>query len=151
MDIWISSCKKPVKCSHCEELIETGEPTVFGKLWLKHTEEGGEARRWVKNLRWHAQRKRDGQCCWLVAGLDYLAKNPPVDRRGGKSLMLPKDIREERLRILRTRARLVAKLRELMLAPLNQKDTDQIIAIGSRIEEMKERIQNFGGPPKTWE
>ncbi|KKN54544.1 hypothetical protein LCGC14_0591360 [marine sediment metagenome] len=123
---------------------------VFGKLWLRHTESGGEARRWVMSFRWHAERARDGQCCWLVAGLENLAAHPPVETRGRKRLILPKEKLEERLKILRQRARAAAKLRELMLAP-GQRDIDEVIRIGSRLEEMKERISELGGVPRSWD
>jgi len=124
---------------------------VCGKLWQKYTEEGGEPRRWVKNFRWHAQRKRDSQCCWLSQALENTSQHPVTETRGRKSLMLPKEVKEGRLRILRQRARAVARLKELMEAPLNQRDVDEIIKIGSRIEEMKENISQLGGVPKSWE
>ena len=124
---------------------------VCGKLWQKCTEKGTEPRRWVKNFRWHAKRKRDGQCCWLAQALENLAQHPVLETRGRKSLVLPKPVMQERLKILRQRARTVAKLKELMLAPLNQRDVDEIIKIGSRIEIMKEKISKLGGVPKSWE
>ena len=122
---------------------------VFGRLWRKHTESGGEARRWVMNFRWHAKRAKDGQCCWLAAGLEYAANNPPVETRGRKKLVMPKEQLEERLKILRQRARAAEKLKELMLAP-GQRDIDEVIKIGSRIEEMREKIALLGGVPKSW-
>jgi len=124
---------------------------ICGKLWQKSTEEGGEPRRWVKNFRWHAKRKKDNQCCWLSQALENLLQQSMTETRGRKSLHLPKDMAEERLRILRQRARAVSKLKELMLAPLRKRDVDEIIRIGSRIEEMKEKISQLGGVPKSWE
>jgi len=139
MDIYITTCRKTVPaCSHCGEAIELGEPMVCGKLWQKFTEEGGEPRRWVKNFRWHAQRKRDSQCCWLSQALENLSMHPVIETRGRKKLLLPKETMEKRLKVLRQRARAVAKLKELMLAPLRQRDVDEIIKIGSMLEEMKE-------------
>ena len=152
MDIYLTACRKTIPaCSYCGETIELSEPMVCGKLWQKYTEEGAEPRRWVKNFRWHAQRKRDGQCCWLAQALENLAKHPVLETRGRKRLILSKPVMQERLKILRQRARSVAKLNELMLAPLNQRDVDEIIKIGSRIEGMKERIDKLGGIPKSWE
>jgi len=124
---------------------------VCGKLWQKYTEEGGEPRRWVKNFRWHGKRKRDGQCCWLVQALENLSLHPVVERRGRKTLILPKVVKEERLKILRQRARAVARLKELMLDTPNQQDVDEIVRIGSKVEEMKERIEKLGGVPRSWE
>ena len=71
-----------------------------------------------------------------------LSQCPVVETRGRKSLLLPKVEAEKRLKILRQRARAVAKLKELMLATLDQRDVDEIIKIGSRIEEMKEQIRS---------
>jgi len=151
MDIYLTICRKTVPaCSYCNEPIELSEPMVCGRLWQKHTEEGGEPRRWVKNFRWHAQRKKDGQCCWLSQALENVSQHPITETRGRKSLTLPKETAEERLKILRQRARAVAKLKELMLAPLRKIDVDEVIRIGSRIEEMKERISLLGGVPKSW-
>ena len=150
MDIYLTTCRKTVpSCSYCGETIELSEPMVCGKLWQKYTEEGGEPRRWVKNFRWHAKRKRDSQCCWLAQALENLSLHPVVETRGRKSLILPKGVKEERLKILRQRARAVAKLKELMLDP-DARDVDEIIRIGSRIEEMKEKIVDLGGLPRSW-
>jgi len=152
MDIYLTICRKTIPaCSYCLEAIEISEPMVCGRLWQKRTEEGGEPRRWVKNFRWHAQRKKDNQCCWLSQALENLSQHPVLETRGRKGITLPKLVKEERLKILRQRARAVAKLKELMLAPLRKRDVDEIIKIGSRIEEMKERISQLGGVPKSWE
>ncbi len=152
MDIYLTTCRKTVpSCSYCGETIELSEPMVCGKLWQKYTEEGGEPRRWVKNFRWHGRRKRDSQCCWLEQALENLSLHPVVETRGRKSLILPKEVKEERLKILRQRARAVSALHELMLAPLDKQDVDKVIRIGARIEEMKEKILPLGGVPKSWE
>jgi len=152
MDIHITTCRKTIPaCSYCSETIELGEPMVCGKLWQRYVEKGAEPRRWVRNFRWHAKRKRDSQCCWLAQALENLSQYPVIETRGRKRLILPKQVKEDRLKILRQRARAVAKLNELMLAPLDQQDVDKIIKIGSRIEEMKEKISQLGGVPKSWE
>ena len=116
-------------------------------MWQKSD---GSTRRWVKNFRWHAKRKQDGQCCWLVASLEFADKNIHTETRGRKPLVLPKEVKAERLKILRNRARLVMRLRELMLAPLDSQDVNEIIKIGSKIGLMKERIAELGGVPSSW-
>jgi len=171
MDIWLTICRKTVpKCSYCKEPIKLGEVMIAGRLWLTSKKEG-EIRKWVKNFRWHAQRKIypdymrtigavgpvdpiGEECCWLVAGLDYLSTHPQEETRGRKQLQLPKKQKDERLKILRQRARLVQKLKELMVIPLAEQsevDTAKMIKIGSQIEELKEQISLLGGVPSSWE
>jgi len=153
MDIWLAVCRKRVKCSHCKEVIQLGEVMVVGKMWLTSKEEG-EARRWVKNLRWHAQKGEAKVCCWREAGLDYLSTHPVAETRGRKQLQLSKAEKVARLKILRQHARLVQKLKFYMELPLNlqsEEDTAAMIKIGSQIMELKERIAKVGGVPKSWE
>jgi len=153
MDVWLAYCRKTVKCAHCGEPIKPGDIAVFGRLW-RSSKEGGEARRWVKNFRWHAQ-KGEGQVnCWLAAGLDYLSTHPVVETRGRRQLQLTKEQKEARLKILRQRARLVQKLRFYMELPLrcqNEEDVAAIIKLGSQIQELKEQIAKVGGVPPSWE
>ena len=161
MDIWLTVCRKTVpKCHYCNEPIKLGEVMVAGKLWFRASQEGGEARRWIKHFRWHAQKETTnfgGQpsplkiSCWLLEGLAYLAEHPQAETRGRKQLQLPKKQKDARLKILRQRARLVQKLKTLMEAPLDQDDLNYMIKIGSQIEELKEQIKSLGGVPPSWE
>ena len=153
MEIYVTICRKTIEyCSYCSEPIELDELIVCGKLWRRKVTEEGEPRRWIANFRWHARRKRDGQNCWIQSAIEFLERNPVVETRGRKSLQLPEDIKLARLKILRQRARTVARLKELMLDNLvDQRDIDEIIRIGSKIEEMKEKILPLGGLPKSWE
>ncbi len=152
MDIYLTICRKTVPtCSYCNETIGLSEPMVCGKLWQKYTEEGGEPRRWVKNFRWHGKRMKDSQCCWLSQALENLSQHPTAETRGRKRLDLSLDQHAERLKVLRQRARTVAKLKELMLAPLDQRDVDEVIRIGSKVEAMKEKMVLLGGVPRSWE
>lgn len=151
MDIWVARCNKTVKCRYCGEDITPGEAAVFGKLWRRYVskEEGGKPLTWVKNFRWHAQRKRDGQCCWLVAALEELLKRPHVETRGRKKILLDKDTRRVRNRVLRERARQVQRLKELTLAP-GPTEIDAIVRVGRKISDLKEQIEPLGGVPKSW-
>lgn len=150
MDIWISRCNKTVRCAYCLEDITIGEPSVFGKLWQRKTADGIEPRRWAVNFRWHARRSRDGQCCWLIKGLEEFSLHPYVERRGRKKLLLPSDVQIKRLRLLRRRARLTQQLKQLMLSELDNTDIDRFITIGSQLEQLKEEIEPYGGVPKSW-
>lgn len=158
MDIWIAECRKTVKCNYCGEPIKLHTPMVVGRLW-RTSKEGGEARRWVKNFRWHAQKETGNPeepkiCCWLQEGLEYLKQHPVEETRGRTSLELTKTQKAERLKILRQRARLMQKLKEKMLIPIedqSEKDIEDMIKVGSQIEALKEQIAKFGGVPKSWE
>lgn len=65
-------------------------------------------------------------------------------------MLMSKERREERLFILRKRARLVQKLKFLALASLDNQDIDKVIVIGSQLEQLKEQIALVGGVPKSW-
>ena len=154
MDVWLTTCRKTVpKCSHCQEPIKLGEVMVVGKLW-RTSNKDGEARRWLKTLHWHAQRGEDRVCCWLIAGLDYLSTHPTTETRGRKLLQLTKKEKEARLKLVRQRARLVQKIKLLMLIPLEEqspKDIADMIKVGSQIIELREKIAPLGGVPPSWE
>lgn len=151
MDIWLTYCRKRVpKCSYCKEPIQVGDLMVIGRQWSRSSEGERESRRWVMNFRWHGERHTDGKCCWLQAGVDYLAQHPFVETRGRKQLQLTERQRKARLKILRQRARLVQKLKVLMEAPLDQTDIDLMVRIGSQIEDLKEQIAPLGGVPASW-
>jgi hypothetical protein len=134
-------------------MIESGEPEVFGKLWLRKKVVGStenKPRRWVKKLHWHAQRKADGQCCWLVSALAELAKHPHIEKRGRKKLLLPKEQRDERLRLLRKRAKVVQQIKAETDVPPNKMNMDRIAELGLALEELKVKIEPVGGIPKSW-
>lgn len=151
MDIWVGRCNKSCNCIHCGELIELGEPEVFGKLWMRFTNEGAKPRTWVRKFHWHAKRKRDGQCCWLVQALEAFGKQKHVETRGRKKILLPKKKREARLRILRRRAKVMQQLRvEVEKAP-DVRDMEEMIRLGGILEELKQEIAPVGGVPKSWE
>ena len=145
MDIRVGRCNKPVQCAHCLESITVGEIAIFGKIWYRQT----SMKHWSKNLHWHGKRSRDGQCCWLVQAIEYLASKPYVETRGRRAILMSKEKRDERLCLLRQRARLVQRLKLLMTSP-DQTDIDKVIVIGSKIETLKEQIALVGGIPKSW-
>ena len=148
MDIWISTCHKKSKCSHCGEDIENNEPCVFGKLWKKFTGKESEVRKWTITFHWHARRKSDGQCCWLAQAMEYLEKQEYTEMRGRHCIVLPKELREKRLSILRRRARVMQRIRAEMEEGGN---VDALIHLGKQLETLKEEIAPLGGVPKNWE
>jgi hypothetical protein len=121
-------------------------------MWLRKAGEGTEVLRWVKNFRWHAKRNRDGQCCWLVKGLDDFNSRPYVEKRGRKRLLLPIDVRAKRLGLLRKRARIVQQIRTLMLDDddIDNDSLNRCVKLGAQLESLKEEILPYGGVPKSW-
>jgi len=150
MDIWLTTCKKKAKCSYCEELIELGEPVVYGRLWLRTKEGEYKPRRFVKRFRWHAQKGDEKKCCWLEQALNNLANNPYIETRGRKRLVLPPEIREKRLKVLRRRAKVVQQLRTETEEQPERQDIDEIIRLGGILARLKEEIEPLGGVPKGW-
>src|SRR3990167_10217610 len=149
MDVWISRVNKSVKCDYCGELIENGSPGVFGKLWKSYTTEGTlEVRKWTRKFHWHAKRKRDDQCCYLVQGLERMEKEPYVEKRGRKTIVMPKEMRAQRRLLLCRRGRVMQRLREEMAGEAR---VDLIIKLGTQLETLKEEILPLGGVPKSWE
>jgi len=105
-------------------------------------------RRWTKKFHWHAKRKKDGQCCYLVQGLERMEKEPYVEMRGRKPLVMPKDIRMARLAVLRRRARVMQRLREEVEG--EKPNLDLLIHLGEQLESLKIEILPLGGAPKSW-
>ena len=150
MDIWITTCRRTAKCNYCNEDITLNEPVVRGRLWQR-SNENSKPLRWVKQFRWHAKRVTDSQCCWLAQALDHLSSNPPVEHRGRKQLDLPAEVRERRLALLRQRARLVQRMKFIVLADIESRDLGKIMIIGNQIEELRAKMIEAGGVPKSWE
>lgn len=148
MNIWLKICKKVVRCHYCLEDITTKEYMVFGVWREKGTD--GNSKGYTRRYHWHAKRPRDGQCCWLVQSLERLEREPQVERRGRKKLLLPQEDREKRLCILRQRARLKQKIKLLFLSETDERDIEQIISVGRKLEELRQRIEPLGGIPKSW-
>jgi hypothetical protein len=151
VDIWLSRCNKTVTCSHCGEDIEVGEPEVFGKLWLRFSQDGeAKARTWTKTFHWHGRRKRDGQCCWLVQALEKFDSTKFIESRGRKKLLMPKEARDGRLKILRKHAKVLQQLRAIMEEPAGDRDMVAITRLGGRLQKLRIDIEKFGGAPESW-
>jgi hypothetical protein len=152
VDLWLGTCNKSTECSYCQEPIASGEYAIFGRVWIRQTEDSDSStsRRWIKHLRWHAKRASDSQCCWLVGAIEYESAHPHAETRGRKRLAMPEEYRIKRLKILRQRARLVQQMKFLAEAPLDKRDIDRVIKIGGQIEELKVEIETVGGMPVSW-
>jgi hypothetical protein len=122
---------------------------VQGKLWKKSIGEKSEVRRWTINFHWHAKRKQDNQCCWLEQGLDRVAREPHVETRGRKRLVLPKEVLEKRRLVMLRHGRVVQRLKAEMEA--EPQELDRIIRLGEQLETLRLEIGPLGGVPKSWE
>ena len=158
MDVWFTRCKRTAKCSHCGRQIEVHSPMVHGKLWLVLNKDSTQKTlRFVKHFYWHGERE-DGVCCWVEQGLAALhMRSPEVETRGGKTLLLPLELRQKRLKLLQRHARLVQLLSEEM----EKLATDTVSSrplgswmkvsrIGQQLEELKDAIAPLGGVPPSW-
>jgi len=110
-----------------------------GKLWKKLGTT--TATKWSYRFYWHPE-------CWLKQAYDYLEQHPFVPKRGRARLALSEDKRMQRLKLLRDRARLVYKLREIHLYGNNGKVVEQIL---DRLIRIAEKIEPLGGIPKSWD
>jgi len=136
MDIWISWAKRKTTCRYCEKLIEAGTPVIRGKLWRKL----GTATKWSYYYYWHPE-------CWLKEAYAYLEAHPYHQTVGRPRLSLSEEDRQKRLSILRERARLIWRLKELILL-----DNDEAVSnIMLRLEELRAEIEPLGGVPKSWD
>lgn len=139
MDIWITYCKRVSACGFCKQPIKTGSPMVKGKQWRKKS---GAAAIWSYYFRWHPE-------CWLKQGLEKLELHPYVPAlTGRKKLQIDEIERVIRLYLLRTRARLISKLKDQSLYGPNGIEPEKII---DKLGALKKAIALVGGIPKSWE
>ncbi len=142
MDVWITYCRKECRCKHCPEKINTGEPKVVGKLWMKRREgQDIKVMNFPITMRWHPQ-------CWIEQGLIELNKRPYEARgdRGRKSLVMSKEDKVTRNKLLRRRSSFFFRLR----AAADAGETDKIIQIIGKMEMLAVEIEKYGGAPKSW-
>jgi len=126
------------------------EPAVRGRLWHQYENGQSEAKKWVKNFRWHARRSTDGLCCWLEQALVHLDTQEYAEKRGRKALPLSPEVRKARLRLLQRRARVMQQLRvEAEKAP-EVRNIERIIILGGQLADIQTEIQPLGGAPKSW-
>jgi len=143
VEIWISRCKKQAKCRYCTEAILKSEPILMGREWRSY-ERDGSTRQWVRRYYWHPN-------CWLEEALAKLDKLPEATgSMGRKPLVLSAEDKQKRFAILRKRARIAQRLHEEIEMPEWQSNIDRIIALGNKVEQLKEEIEPLGGIPRSW-
>ena len=136
MEIWMTWAKRKARCRFCEQPIEKATPVVKGKMWRKLA----TGTKWSYMFYWHPE-------CWLKAAYIYLEQHPFVPKRGRAKLALDESTRAQRLRLLRERARLTYRLREIALYGDDGSAEERIL---DRLIELVAEIEPLGGAPKSW-
>jgi hypothetical protein len=157
MQIHIHYCRRTKECEYCRQPIALNEPEIVGQIWATfNSGTASEAHRYYTHF-WHAK-KLDGTCCWLESGLSAISQmEKKVETRGGKTLLLPSDVRKKRLQLLQRHARLVQMLKEEMEKLATDETTsnpqgswERVALLGQRLEELKSYIEPLGGIPASW-
>lgn len=149
MDIWIKRCNKEAMCVYCRKPITKGSMMVVGKLWLGRDKVTKELkpRRFIKMLYWHAENS-EGRHCWEEQGINHAKSVPVVETRGRKKLPLPPEQAVLRRKLLIRRGSILQSINhELESDCIN---TDRLIHLGHRLEDLKTQISLCGGIPPGW-
>jgi hypothetical protein len=83
--------------------------------------------------------------------MEEFNKRRYVEKRGRKKILLPKEQRDQRLAVLRKRAKVVQQLKVEAEKSPEERDIDTLIHLGERLENLREEISHLGGVPKSWE
>jgi len=136
-NVCINWCKRKATCKWCEQLIEAGGPMVTVFFWNK----GADGHRWNVKLYYHPQ-------CWVKQGLDYLKMNPYVPYVRKRKLELSKEDSKYRYILLRRKAALDQRKRNL-----KTEFPDRVLMearIDAKIAGIMIEIVKVGGVPKKW-
>ena len=138
-------CHHTAKCKWCEKAIEPTNPMVSVFFWNRRKESTSN-QIWNTKLYYHPQ-------CWVDQGLDYLRLNPYVsnqrwDLSTRKTNPLTNEQREHRLALLRRKAALDQRLRNLK-SPYPSRTIHEA-RIGASIANIMVEILEYGGVPKKW-
>ncbi len=137
-NVYMGWCKRKATCRWCSYYIEAGNPMVTAFFWHKGNE---DKRWWNTKLYFHPQ-------CWVDQGLDYLKMNPYVPYIRHKRPTLTKKLKAERLVLLRRKAALDQRKRNI------RSDYPDRVLIDARlnkqIAELMVEIALVGGVPKKW-
>jgi len=133
-------CRRRAKCHFCEGFVEAGQPIVKGKLWMRSD---GSTRRWCVRLYWHPH-------CWVNEGLAYLETHPyqPANK-GRPPLALSETAKNERLKLLRARARTMQFIRQRLDGGASWTDP-AVIRLVEKLISLCDQIIPLGGMPKSW-
>jgi len=137
-NVCMAWCQRKAMCKWCNKPIEAGNPIVTVFYWRK----GVEGNRKL-NLKFYYHPQ-----CWVDQGTDYLKMNPYVPHKRSRKLPLTKEDTERRVTLLRRKASLDQRKRNL-----KANFPDRVLAearIDSHIAEIMVEIVSVGGIPKRW-
>ena len=86
-----------------------------------------------------------------MQALAEFGKRVYVERRGRRRILLPKEDRDIRLRLLRRRAKIMQQLRVEAEKSPEERNIGEMIRLGGILEQLKVDIAEVGGVPKSWE
>ena len=140
MDIWATRCVKRCRCYYCGEDIIKGTPMVKGKSWRKHTDKGGEVKKWCRTFRWHPN-------CWMEQAVKSV-ENSPERKMGRKSLDLTEEQKKVRYRLLHRYAFITFQQRKSGMK--EHPDLARILKLEVFRQQIIEEIKDYGGVPPKW-
>lgn len=146
MDVWFTWARNEATCEWCPDKIKRKTPMVVTKLWNKGQ---ADSRKWNIIHRYHP-------ACYLAQGLDYLDKHPFTEVHEGEvkgrpAIQLSPEDRKKRLALLKKRAALDQRLKNLKKG--YHPEADYIVreaAIYVEIAQVIQEIVTVGGIPKSW-
>ncbi len=137
-NVTMTWCVNRAKCEWCPEHIEAGTPLVTVFYWNRG---GPDHKGYNVKKYYHPQ-------CWIAQGLDYLERNPYVRHITKKKLVLTPKQSELRYKILKRKASIDQRLRNL------DGDYPDHLLIEARLKlqitDLMLEIAVVGGIPKKW-
>lgn len=137
-NVYMNWCHRKATCKWCNFTIEAGVPIVTVFFWNKGDK---DKRKWNTKYYYHPQ-------CWVEQGLDYLKMNPYVPYIRHKKPTLTKEQKGERLTLLRKKAALDQRKRNI------KSDYPDRVLIEARINKeiaiLMVEVALIGGIPKRW-
>lgn len=136
-NVYMKWSQRIATCRWCKEPVKAGTPVVCVYFWNK----GTEGRRWNNHYFYHPQ-------CWITQGLDYLKMNPYTPYIRHKKSPLTDEQRKQRYLILRRKAALDQRKRNLKAEYPDRTLIEARIDI--QITELMLEIVPIGGIPPKW-
>ena len=137
-NVTMTWCHRQAICGWCEEPIEAEKPMVKVFWWNKGND---KLRKWNSQKCFHPN-------CWILQGLDYLAKNPFTSARTTKLAKLSKEDKERRFVLVRQFHALGQRKQKIKASYPDR------LLIETRIDKQMVDVMldvaKLGGIPKKW-
>ena len=140
MNVYIKKTSRPVKCYHCQRMIENGEWQVVCTYFmkLKHSDTT-----WTKAMHFHVEEPN----CWLDRAKVEISSRPHIEHRGRKADNISDEVKVKRQKILRRRA---SVMQRIGLEMESGGRVDKIVRLTGLLERLTVEIEPYGGVPKSW-